>query len=1266
VKRILPSRNIKRTQRDGKTHLPHFPVKWAVCVLSVLIMIPFALILALHVPSVQKEIITRAENQIESATNYKIELESFTWWPFTSLRLANVKVQAQGMQILTCEDVRVSYRLLTSPPFISLEELYLKKPLIHLERSPDGKWLIPSAKPKGGQGGGTSGQNPFWQQIHLPDVRIDAGRIDASQGGANVLSIKDITGIVHLKTVQGPNGPSIRLDLDNWHAQADLSSWGRWKLACSATIQDNQLVIQNAALSSPDDALIELNGRWDTGNFENGKASLKLSQFFPGTIPALPPRLSPLGPVSGGVSVLCENGKLSIEHNIQTGVGSITGNLNGSKIADGSYDIKLGSGFSNVKLPDMPSVPEMNLNGHIDVSGQIGDGRVLAAQFTTTLDSSKIAGESLQKCELAGDYLNNILSIKSNAIKSSVADFKFSASADMGGLWDPKHAGGIKADISVEKANLEKLSSKIQQRVGGTVSFEAHHEPGNFQKFALWHAKADANLNIPEAITLKGSAVYQSEQLKIDYDLDCREVQKVTALYPQWQGKGRVLSRGSLNGKWPDLVWDGEITWPHFQYQSVQADQVALKGKGKFTGKDERRELSLKAQNVLFDSKKIGALNIDLEQQKDACSFQLKGDGIINQISARLSGRVEKIWDFPLVVVSTQGQVGFKDQAGSLECKFEMEKDGIRIHSASMLQGKQKLTVSGGIVSDTKTDLRVALEAINAGQIMTSLGLKDVFNGVVSGQVQVSGKSDQPELKMNMQAANCLIQGKQRIEQMQFQGTYTKDILQLQGEMKAAAVQAPLAFTARVPMRLSFKPLQFEVKQTEELSSDIKIAGLEAESILPFLPFLNKLGGQIQGEVHAGGSIKQPVVSGAGTWKSGSFQEKRWPHLAEKIQAEWQADSKNIYVKRAEISHLGGNVIVTGFIEYPQFETMGFKADGTDLQVHDIYGIDGKVSGQAEIKHTTLTAELTGTLRFSKAQMNLGQLETDIARNIQIIDTDSKGGDLLEIKEIKNPGQFSNKLKMDVVLELPPTGTMVTGKGLKAEITGGLKLEKVPGGPIRLGGELQALRGTYSFQGKELKIVDGTLIFTGTPEPDPQLRIVCQKQVKDIILQALVSGPLSHPKLALSSVPAMNQVDILSYFMFDHPAGDLSTNEKSQFQDRAAAWLGSQTSGMIKSVFGNSPLAPDAVGYRSTNGKNEHGFTNNPTPVTNSKDTGIVEVGKYITPDLFVKYGRSVTGEQGNEVQLEYRVNQHISVQTQVGGADQSGVDIFWRHDFGK
>ena len=65
------------------------------------------------------------------------------------------------------------------------------------------------------------------------------------------------------------------------------------------------------------------------------------------------------------------------------------------------------------------------------------------------------------------------------------------------------------------------------------------------------------------------------------------------------------------------------------------------------------------------------------------------------------------------------------------------------------------------------------------------------------------------------------------------------------------------------------------------------------------------------------------------------------------------------------------------------------------------------------------------------------------------------------------------------------------------------------------------------------------------------------------------------------------------------------------------------------------------------------------------KETGIVEIGKDVTPDLHVVYGREIKGTEGNEVQDEYRVDKGVSLRTQVG-AEQSGLDIFWRHDFGK
>ncbi|MHC1727140.1 MAG: translocation/assembly module TamB domain-containing protein [Syntrophobacteraceae bacterium] len=1262
----MPSINrTKRARPEG----PPFFVRLAVWGISALVLLSLLAVLALHLPSIQQEIILRAVGQIEAATNYGVQIESYNWWPFSHLYLTNVKVQAEGKQILSCEKIRLDYRLSVSRPFIIPDEVYLEKPFLQLERSVDGKWQIPvPSSPGGKKAEGREGdKGSFWNDFKLPRIRVNSGSITASQGGTTILSVKNISGGIRLETLSGPDGPRIRVDFEKLAAEAESSGLGKWRVEGSAAFDDREITVRNIVLSGRDECRIEIEGRWDSLDFENGKAKLLLSNFSARAIPELSPSFVWLTDLSGQIAVTREREKWSIYHDITSSDrGSLKGSLKIEQAPAGTILTRLESHFSDLKIEGVPYLPAAKLNGRIELEGNLDQGNLTKAQFSTSLDSSSIGGETLQKCDLTGNYEHYVLTLKSTSVKSSLADLKLSAVADLRGFRDPKHKGTIKAELSLEKGNLEKINPKLQQRLGGVVSIEAQHDPGSFREIAGWHAKSDVNLNIPDFITLKAAGSFQKELLKADYELDCKEVQRFSILYPQWLGKGRVVSRGTVSGKLTELSWDGEITWPRLQYSSIQAEQLSIKGKGRLTGKEENRTVSVKTQNLVFDGKKVSSLHLDLVQQKSSVSFQLKGDGIVNQLSARLSGLVERIWDFPLLSISTQGQIGWKDQSGSIEAKFDLEKEGIRIHSASLQQGKQKAILSGGVISESRTDLRASIESINAGQIIKALGLKDAFSGTVSGQVQVSGKPDNPEIRMNVHGNNCVIDGKQKIESLQLQGSYSKDTFVLQGEAKAEALPDPLAISARIPLRLSLNPPKFDLRQSEQFSSDIKIGALNASALVPFLDFLSKAGGQLQGEIHCSGTLKQPVVSGAGTWKNGFFQEMNWPHIADNIQAEWRADAKNLYVTKAEVSHLGGKVSVTGYIDWPRFSTLNYKAQATDLQVHDIYGIEGQVSGNAEVKDSPQAAELTGTLVFSKAKMSLGQLETNIAQSIQVIEADSKG-DLLVLKDAKSPSKFYNRLKMDVGLKLPPTGTWVTGKGLKAEITGGLKLEKSPSGSIRLAGELQALRGTYSFQGKEMKIVEGSLVFMGTPEPDPQLRMLCQKQVKDVILQAMVSGPLSRPKLALSSMPAMNQVDILSYLMFDHPALDLNRSQSFQLQDRAASWLGSETSNIIKSVFGNNPLAPDTVGYRSSSsGKIDQGFANNPSTTTTTKETGIVEIGKHITPDLTVTYGRGIKGEEGNEVQIEYRINQRMSIQTQVGGAEQSGVDIFWRHDFGK
>ncbi|MGA2224236.1 MAG: translocation/assembly module TamB domain-containing protein [Syntrophobacteraceae bacterium] len=1252
--------DVNHTKKD----LPHkarFVIRLAALGAAALLFVVLLPIIFLHVPPLQKEIIRRGVARVEAATNFKVQIRSYRWWPFSGINFAGVKIESEGKQILDCDKVHLKYRLSIKRPYIIVEEVYLEKPFLHLERSADGKWQVPASSARAGQGSGPEDE-PYWAHMQLPRIQIVSGTIEARQQGDTILSVKDISGAVNLKAVSGAEGPKILLEFQNVHAHSQTGQSGTWDIQGSGVLDEHELYVRSAFLSGPDNCRMWIQGQWDIGNFDNGKANLLIKNFSADSIPLLQPHLSGLSVLSGKIAVTRSDGRWSIDHDVSTDLGSVKGILQIEKTPAGAQNVLLDSRFTDLNVHLSSAMPDCRLNGRMEIKAGIQRGNLLDVQFTVRLDRSTVGAETIQSWDLNGTWEQSVLTVRSSALKCSLADLKFSLIADLRGLSDVSHKGGVTAEVSLEKGNLEKINSRLNQKVGGLISVEANYNPGNFTNPRLWQAKIDARLNIPEIVSLKGSGTFNNGELKADYDLDLTDAQKIALLVPQWQGKGRVSSRGTLNGKWPDLFWDGEINSPRFQYSNYQADQLAVKGKGKLTGKEDRREISLKAQNVVIDGRKLASINVDLDQQKNSCSFRFNGDGMLDQLSARLSGKLDRIWEFPLVSVSTQGQLQWKELGGTVDAKFDIEHDGIKIHSASLQHGRQKISASGGAISESRAELSLSVESINATQLCEMLGIKDRPGGTISGQIQVSGRPDEPEGKINIQGTG-LTYGKQQIEALTLQGNYSKNTLIVQGTAKAAEIQNPMAISAKIPVRLSFKPLQCDLKLSEEFSSDVKISGLKAEALLPYLSFLTKAGGQLEGDIHCAGSLKQPVVSGAGTWKDGLFQQRQWLHPAEHIETEWQADSKNLYVRKAEVSHLGGTVTVTGQIDYPKFSTLQFKADGKDLQVSDIYGIEGKVSGHAEIKDNPEAAELTGKLLFSKAQMNLGKLETDIAQNIEIIEPNTSG-DLIELKTSKTPSKFSNRLTMDVELELPQNGTWVNGKSLKAEINGGLWLKKTPDGPVTLVGELHALRGTYNFQGKELKIVEGSLVFMNK-EPDPELRIICRKEVRDVTVQALIAGPLSHPKLVLSSVPAMNQVDILSYFMFDRPAGDLTTSQSSQLQGGAASWLGSESSNMIKSVMGNHLLAPDAVGYRSYTSKYDHRFDYDESQAATGKETDIVEIGKDITPDLHVTYGKEIKGEEGNEVQVEYRANRGLSLRTQVG-AEQTGVDIFWRHDFGK
>ena len=180
-----------------------------------------------------------------------------------------------------------------------------------------------------------------------------------------------------------------------------------------------------------------------------------------------------------------------------------------------------------------------------------------------------------------------------------------------------------------------------------------------------------------------------------------------------------------------------------------------------------------------------------------------------------------------------------------------------------------------------------------------------------------------------------------------------------------------------------------------------------------------------------------------------------------------------------------------------------------------------------------------------------------------------------------------------------------------------------------------------------MELAEGSLIFRGLPRPDPILNVVCEKELKDVQITATLTGPLSKPVLTLSSTPSMDRVDIISYLLYGRPADALSTQQVAGLQDRGMQLMGPGTTLMLRNLLGDLPLQPDVLEFKGTANGN------------------VVEIGKYITPELFVTVRKGIGGEEEDLLKAEYRLNRHISVESSLGNENESGVDVFFRYDFG-
>lgn len=221
---------------------------------------------------------------------------------------------------------------------------------------------------------------------------------------------------------------------------------------------------------------------------------------------------------------------------------------------------------------------------------------------------------------------------------------------------------------------------------------------------------------------------------------------------------------------------------------------------------------------------------------------------------------------------------------------------------------------------------------------------------------------------------------------------------------------------------------------------------------------------------------------------------------------------------------------------------------------------------------------------------------------------------------------------------------LVRMAGIDARLAGAVDVTITDPNDIRGKGVISTAKGSYKAYGVNLDIEKGRIIFDGGPVTKPRLDILAVRTVKDVTAGVIVVGTIQRPVIRLYSEPAMSDSDIMGYLVLGQPlSGD-------QGQINAVM----QAAGLLLSASQTAILNEQII---SKFGIDSLGVEQDKSDITQS----IVTVGKYLTPKLFISYGRSLFSST-TYLKARYTFSERWEVETWTG--TESGLDLFYRINF--
>ncbi|NQS72586.1 MAG: hypothetical protein HQQ73_10635 [Desulfobulbaceae bacterium] len=401
------------------------------------------------------------------------------------------------------------------------------------------------------------------------------------------------------------------------------------------------------------------------------------------------------------------------------------------------------------------------------------------------------------------------------------------------------------------------------------------------------------------------------------------------------------------------------------------------------------------------------------------------------------------------------------------------------------------------------------------------------------------------------------------------------------------------------------------------------------------LTFLNALtrqqskwNGQLRGNFQLGGSMAKPLLTGNLDLAEGEVLVPELGLRLSPLQVEVDGHDGVLAAELQAHSH-EGQVLVQAEVDLngQKPAILPVSIQGDSFRVVNQPGFELDVSPDIQV-------------RFDEDRINLGgRVDIPHAR-IETITFESAITPSGDVVVIDDPSYTEAAIRTAMplyarVLVAVGEDVLINTYGLRGRIGGQLQLVLEPGRPLAGNGRLNVEEGSFSIYGKRVKIDTGRLLFSGGSLTNPGIDIRSENTEDNITAGVRVDGFLKTPRIDLYSRPHMDQAAIVAHLLEDSNSfGGSRRDDVGLVGDTAKK-------------MGMGGLVPYLEGIKKISMIDD-------IKLDTKTDAASLVFGSWITPDFYVSYGKSLTGE-GGTFNTRYTLGKGFVLETESGETQSSG-----------